>query len=300
MTAHKLPGFVCVGGAKCGTTSLYEYLRGHPGIFLPAQKELHFFSAPDLLQRPNGPRMRSVLDDIVTTEAEYRRHFAGMREGQIGGDISPSYLNSEHAPEAICELLGAPKIIILLRNPVDRMFSQYMHLRRAAREELSFEDALAAENERSAQGWGDMWLYRHSAYAAERVRRYIETFGRDNVLVVISEQMRGDLPATVRTILEFIGVSPDVPLDLTGEFNKSGLPKSKALAKLLDASPFATLAKRLVPRRLGSTVKRRLQEMNTGDRIVLTSERKAQYLGEFADDIRELERVIGRSTGWID
>lgn len=300
MTAQKLPGFVCVGGAKCGTTSLYEYLRGHPEVFLPDQKELHFFSSPDLLQRPNGPRMRSVLADIVTTEDEYRRHFAGMREGQIGGDISPSYLNSGHAPEAIRALLGSPKIIILLRNPVDRMFSQYMHLRRAAREELAFDDALAAEDARSAQGWGDMWLYRHSAHAAGRVRRYIETFQRENVLVVISEQMRDDLSATVRNILEFLGVDPDVELDLTGEFNKSGLPKSKALARMVDTGPLANLAKRIVPRRIGATVKRRLQEMNTGERIVLSREQKAQYLGEFGDDIRELETIIGRPTGWLD
>ena len=300
MTSSKLPQFVCVGGAKCGTTSLFEYLRGHPQIYLPPQKELHYFSATDLMQRPNGPRMRAVLDDIIKTEDAYRKQFAGMKEGQVGGDISPSYLNCPSAPDAIRALLGAPKILIMLRNPVDRMFSQYMHLRRAVREDLDFDHALAAEPQRESEMWGDMWLYRDSAHSADRVRKYFDVFGRGNVKVVLADDMRNDPRAEVRSILRFIDVDPEVSLDLSGEFNKSGLPKSRAIAKLTDASPLANLAKKIIPRRIGGIIKRKLQEMNTGERVVLSNEDRATYLSQFTEEIRQLEQLLGRSTGWLD
>lgn len=298
--AENLPSFVCVGGPKCGTTSLYHYLRGHPDVFLPAQKELHYFAVPDLMERPNGPGMRSVLAGIVKTEADYRKTYRSSPASAVSGDISPSYLTSPAAPQAIKDLLGNPKIIIMLRDPVDRMFSQYMHLRRSAREDLEFEDALAAEPARLAQGWGDMWLYRNGAYSADAVARYFEMFGRDNVMVILATDMRADTRGVMKQVMEFIGVDSSVELDLEGEFNKSGMPKSRVIARMIDASPIATFAKRVIPRELGASIKRRIQEMNTGPRLILSDDKRKEYRAEFAEDTRKLEELIGRSTGWLD
>ncbi len=295
----RLPSFLCVGGAKCGTTSLYEYLRGHPQIYLPKQKELHYFAAPDLLERKGGPGTRWVLESVVKDERDYRSRFADAEQDQIIGDISPSYLNCKGAAARIKSLIPRAKIIILLRNPVDRMFSQYMHLRRAAREKLDFDDALAAEARRDAQGWNDMFLYRQSPRAADSVERYLDLFGPDQVQIILGEELRGDLPGTVSDILGFVGADPDVNLDLSGEFNRSGMPKSRVLGRMIDASPATSLAKKIIPRRIGSVIKRRLQEFNTGERIELPNERRSEYLNWFEDDIRKLERLIGRSTGWL-
>lgn len=298
-SASRLPSFVCIGGAKCGTTSLYEYLRSHPQVYLPDQKELHFFSAPDLLERPNGPGTRWALESVVRDEADYRSRFIDARPDQILGDISPSYLNCDGAAGRIHEMIPDAKIIILLRNPVDRMFSQYMHLRRAAREELEFEDALAAEPRRDAAMWNDMFLYSRSPRAAEGVERYITLFGRERIKILLGEDLRSDLSGAVREILSFIGADPDVELDLSGEFNRSGMPKSKLLGRMLDASPAASLAKRVLPRRLGSLIKQRLQTLNTGNRIELPQDRRSDYAALFRDDIAKLERLIGRETGWM-
>ncbi|QZD92871.1 sulfotransferase [Qipengyuania xiapuensis] len=298
MSGTKLPGFVCVGAAKCGTTSLYHYLKGHPDIFLTEQKELHFFSSEDLLERPNGPGMRYVLEDIIRSEEEYRALFSAVPDNAISGDISPSYLNSPSAPSRIKDLLGDVRIIIMLRDPVDRMYSQYMHLRRAAREDLDFEAALAAEDSRFAQGWGDMWLYRRSAMSADSVERYFDTFGRDNVKVILASEMREDTLGTVMSIQKFIGVAPRSDLDLEGEFNRSGLPKSRLVARALDASPLATFAKKVVPRGIGAAVKRKLQEMNTGERMVLSAEDRAKYASIFSEDTRRLEALLGRELPW--
>ena len=295
----RFPSFLCVGGAKCGTTSLYEYLRDHPQVFLPDQKELHYFSHLDLMANMNGPGTRWALESVITSEDDYLSRFASARSDQILGDISPSYLNSPRAAEAIAAKVPDARIIILLRNPVDRMFSQYMHLRRAAREDLDFEDALLAEPERVRGGWNDMFYYTRSPRAADGVRRYLELFGNDRVKIILGEDLRRDLAGEVRGILQFIGADPDVELDLTGEFNKSGEPKSKLVGRMLDASPLAAVAKRLLPRRLGAVLKQKIQAANTGKRIELPAGQRARYAELFADDVRELEALIGRETGWL-
>lgn len=294
----RLPDFVCVGGAKCGTTSLYEYLRAHPDIFLPNQKELHYFSYPELAQRPEGPGMRSVLKGLIATEEAYRAHYKGVGPSQIAGDISPSYLNESQAPARIKALLGPVRIIIMLRNPVERVISQYMHLRRAAREPLPFVEALAAEPERIAQRWGDMWHYTSSAYAAERTRRYIEAFGSERVLIVLLDDLREEPEATLGQIWRFLGVPENFSIDTTREFNRSGLPRSNLVARLIDASPIANFAKAVLPRRLGALLKRKVQEFNTGGQETIDPELRSKLRGMYQSEVIALEDTIGRKTGW--
>ncbi len=298
MSDNSLPGFVCVGGAKCGTTSLYEYLRRHPEVFLPDQKELHFFSYPELKTRPNGPGMSSVLKGLISSEAQYRSLYREVQAGQIGGDISPSYLNEKNVPQRIVQLLGMVKIIILLRNPVERVFSQYMHLRRAAKEDLTLREAIAAEPQRAVAAWGDMWQYTNSAYASERVQRYIDFFGSHNVLVVLSEELRADPQKQFSFICRHIGISDNIPIDFSREFNKSGIPKYKFIARLIDASPVTNFAKAIIPRRLGSLIKRKIQEINTGNREDFPSDLKRELRELYREEISALERILKRSTGW--
>ncbi len=292
------PGFICVGGAKCGTTSLYEYLRQHPQIFLPDQKELHYFSYPELIMRPEGPGMRAVLNGLCKSEDEYRKHFKHAAVDQLCGDISPSYLIERPAITRIKELLGSPKIIIMLRDPVDRVFSQYMHLRRAAREDLSFEDALNAESDRISANWGDMWHYARSGFYADHVAAYLDAFGSENVLVLLSKDVHADPQAEMIRVFRFLGVNPSVPVDTAEEFNRSGLPKSLLIARLTDASKLANLAKKILPRRLGTKLKRWLQNLNTGEKGDLNTDTKNQLMALYTDDIKKLEALIGRSTGW--
>lgn len=303
MTAHpnaarKLPDFVCVGGAKCGTTSLYEYLRQHPQVFLPDQKELHYFSYPDLATRPEGPGMRTVLSGLIRTEDSYRAQFRQMKANQIAGDISPSYLNEETVPERIHALLGRVKIIVMLRDPVYRVVSQYMHLRRAAREPLDIAAALAAEPERLAAKWGDMWHYTASAFAAERLARYRQRFGTENVLVLLSDEMRADPAETMKRVCAFLNIEREFIFATDREFNRSGAPRSRLVARLVDASPVANFAKRLLPRRLGVVIKRNLQELNTGRKEEIPGEVISALRQLYADEIMALDQALDRPTGW--
>jgi hypothetical protein len=124
----RLPDFLGLGVQKGGTTTLQRLLEQHPDAFLPAAKELHYFS----LHCAEG-------------EAWYRDQFAPARPGQLCGEITPYYLFHPQVPSRVQTLLPEARLIVLLRDPVERVLSQYFHSVRLGLETLPIEEALAAE-----------------------------------------------------------------------------------------------------------------------------------------------------------
>ena len=191
MTA-RAPNFVVIGAAKAGTTSLHGWLSQHPEIFVPAQKELHFFAGPWLRENSNGPGDARVLQDLAPSWDAYLAHYKEAGSARAVGDISPSYFAWWPSRDAIRERLDDPKIILLLRHPVEKAFSQYTHLLRDGRETLSFWDGLQAEPERSAKHYGALWRYLEGASYALPTQRYLEAFGPDRMQVLWFEDLVRD------------------------------------------------------------------------------------------------------------
>src|SRR6267142_1253724 len=161
--SERLPNFIVVGAPKCGTTSLYHYLRQHPQIFLPARKELHYFSFRFMERLLAGPGDSNILATSCRTFEDYAAYYAQASDETARGDISPSYFYFTDVCQEIRERLGNPKIIIMLRDPVQKAFSQYMHLIRDGRETLELNAALAEEPRRIELGYAAMWRYAESS-----------------------------------------------------------------------------------------------------------------------------------------
>jgi hypothetical protein len=128
---RELPDFLVIGAQKAGTTALYAYLRWHPSIAGPFWKEVSFFDR-----------------HWARGEAWYRGQFPLRSSGKVVGEASPSYVFHPLAPKRVFSLVPEVKLIVLLREPGDRAYSQYQHAVALGRETLSFEDALAAEDDR--------------------------------------------------------------------------------------------------------------------------------------------------------
>jgi sulfotransferase family protein len=196
-----LPDFLILGAQKAGTTALYAYLRWHPQITGPSFKEVSFFDR----HYAHGERW-------------YRAHLPIRRSGLVG-EASPSYLFHPLAPERVGRMVPPAKLIALLRNPVDRAFSHYQHEVALGREELSFEDALAREDERMEgeleRMLGDptyfsypWWNYTYAARGryTEQLERWLAAFPRDQLLVLFTEELAADTAGTYRQVLDFLGV----------------------------------------------------------------------------------------------
>jgi len=197
------PHFIGLGTQKGGTTSLYWYLRQHEHVHLPEPKELHYFS----LHGDRGDHW-------------YGNCFRHACPGQVRGEITPYYLFHPHAAERIHALLPQARLIVLLRDPVERALSQYFHARRLGFEHLPLADALAKEAERltgrdtalGTPGAVDTTHQRHSYLSRSRydqqLPRYQELFRPDQLLILRSEDLRDDPEQSLKTVTRFLGLPP--------------------------------------------------------------------------------------------
>lgn len=292
------PKLIIGGTSKSGTTALYYYLRQHPDMCLSAKKELHFFSRHWLEQSAAGPGDRYVLAEIPEAFEEYLEYFSHCDESKIAVDISPSYLFYYQSANEIKKQLSDAKLVFILRNPADKVFSQYMHLVGEGRETLSFSEALEAENERKSKGYSDMWLYRESGFYSDAIEYFQLVLGKTNVKVFYHEEFLRDPAFVLREICVFAGVDDGVEFSPVSGVNRSGIPKSAFIAKLIAPNPLTYLLRRMLPQGLGRVVRKILRDFNAGKKPVLSKELRLALMAEFSDDIRKLELLVGRSNSW--
>jgi hypothetical protein len=196
--------------------------------------------------------------------------------------------------------LGDARIVILLRDPIGKAFSQYMHLVRDGRETLPFFRALEAEAERTRQGWSMIWRYAGSSRYAARVRRYLDAFGPERVRVYRFEDFIADPQATLTDLWTWLGIDPAVRPDTSRAFNASSRPRSRLVASLISKrSPLAAAARALVPAGVRNRVTEAVRGLNAGAKGGV-DEPSAEYLRtQFRDDVTETEALLGRPLGWL-
>lgn len=201
------PSFVILGAQRGGTTSLYRYLGAHPAVRPAARKELHYLTK----HFDRGPDW-------------YRAQFPPTPPGTIAGESTPYYLFHPLAPCRLHAVAPHAKLIVLLRNPVDRAHSHHQLETRRGHETLPFEEAIASEDERLA-GEADRLLaddryvgYNHQHYSylargryVDQLRAWLAVFPRDRVLILRSEDLYRDPAAVVDRATAFLGL-PSVAL----------------------------------------------------------------------------------------
>ena len=296
----KLPTFVVIGASKSGTTSLYFYLRQHPDIYLPKRKELHFFSFPELGLTSFGPGDAAVLSGLCQTWEQYTGYYSDVPDRLAIGDISASYLYYSGSARKIFEKLGLVKLIVIIRNPVDKAYSQYMHLVREGLETLSFPEAIGAEAARRKQGWGDMWRYMESGLCGDRLEEFITVFGKERVKIILFDDFVKNTSSVLTDLFQYLHIDLKVEISTNEIFNRTGLPRSVFISNILrNSSWLKELIKPLIPINLRYKLRNWLTNINTKDKPELPPELYRDLLNNFRDDIAKVEGLIGKPTGWL-
>jgi hypothetical protein len=291
------PNLFVVGDAKCGTTSLFQVFATTPRIGKPHRKEIHYFSSPELLERVRGPGDEAIAASIVRDEAAYLAKFAGIDPAlPLIVDVSPSYLRYPEAAARIEAFAPDAKIVIVLREPAAKVFSQYVHLWAEGRETLPFEEAFEKSAERRAAGYSDMFDYAGGGLYSEAVRVYLDRFGRDRVLVLLFEELVGDYPAARRRLQAFLGVDlPDTPLPRA---NVGGRLRSPLIAAVLGNPSLRRLRETALPPGLRVRISQAIRPWLAVEKPALDPATASRLRRHFAPDVAALERLLGRSTGW--
>lgn len=286
----RLPSFLCIGAPKCATTWLFQCLDEHPDVFVPDFKEINFFTTS-----------RWGHDYDTKGIDYYARLFAAARPEQVIGDFSPNLLQDPFAPERVEALISEARLVLMIRNPMERTRSHYHYVRN--RTHYDGYSLLEILEDPSRDPAGFLWqgLY------GQQLERWLERFSMDQFLVIEAERVRDEPHEVFRSVCAFVGADISfAPSSLRAQTNAARLLRAPALYTLnLRVSRFLashgldglrTQLKRAgVPRLL-----QLLNEVRT-DNPPLSPLEAHELAVFFREDSALLSRLLGRDySGWYD
>ncbi len=296
-----LPNFFIAGAPKAGTTSLYRYLGQHPGIFMSANKEPHYF-AEEIREENYDPALRPGMargkgfGGIVSDWDEYVGLFAGVTSEAAVGEASVCYLWSPSAPGRIAEKIPGPRIVAMLRDPAARAFSQYLHGLGNGAIRWSFREHIERNQRHGSKQLCVHYPFLEFGRYASQIARYREHFGQ-NVWVGLHEDFTARPVELVREICRFLGVTSEFSPDMAERHLQAQVPKSGAIGWLRQSGWWEAAAK-VTPAGLRPLIRRSLirkpgtTRMEAADRQYLVD----YYRGE----TRRLETMLGRDLrAWL-
>jgi len=286
-----LPNFLCLGAPKSGTTSLFEILKQHPEIGLSSFKETHFFDT-DI----NWNKGEKWYSDS---------YFSTLNTKKRIGEFTPSYLSKEICAQRIKDTLeDKVKFVVILRNPIDRAFSHYLHTSRDEYEKLSFIESLSKETERLesfVKEKDDLsyarFCYKDSSMYSSHLKNYFNIFNKEQFCIILFNDFVKNRSSTINKILSFLDLSTEFKMNIDLKINPASEARSVNLKKIMTKkSIIRTLLKYLIPSlSLRQRIKNKIHERNNKAAvkpILTTEERLFCYNNYFKNDIINLEELL--------
>jgi hypothetical protein len=300
-----LPDFFIAGAPKAGTTALHRALSRHPALFLSSVKEPKFFLSPGVRpRRQTGPGDAHSAREWIWRQSRYEALFDGAPSGAQRGESTPFYLYDRAAPARIARAVPRARIVVVLRDPVDRAYSNWMHLWSDGLEPIAdFEAACAAEDERIGAGFAPFWHYRRLGCYGEQLERLFGVFPKEQVCIIHYRDLVHRPQQTLDIICGFLGVEPGldlaVPHENTRRLTRPG-PGTSVLAGVMRAG--AALGAHAPPQFWRAASRPLLWALHRDGipRPELAVAARRRLLAFYADDIIRLERVTDDSySDWL-
>lgn len=275
-----LPDFLVIGAHKGGSTSLWEYLRSHPSIYMPSRKELHFFDRDENWRRG---------------VAWYEQQFAGADGALAVGEASPGYSRSGRwplSPVRAKSVIPEARLVYVLRDPVQRIRSHYLHDRGLGLERRPFARAVLEDGQ-----------YVDASRYASQARRWLEHYPGDRLLLLLSEDLQGDRQATMSRVFAFLGVDSSWQVPAQDFHVTEGKRTRRPALRRLQGSAVLRPVLAAVPATTKARAKWSLARMVDSEvdtsGAELTEDLRAELCARLADDVAELRSLLGEGFhGW--
>jgi hypothetical protein len=295
-----MPNFLIIGAMKAGTTALYSYLKQHPEIYMSPVKEPNFFAFESERLNFSAPQDKKGINRTsITSIDSYRALFLGVTSEKAIGEASHWYLYSPKAPGRIQHHVPKMKLIVVLRDPVERAYSQFLHFIRDGQEPLTdFARALQEEETRIRNNWA-FGRYASRGFYHAQLKRYLDAFDRSQIKIYLYEDFGADAAGVLRDTFRFLGVDDTYLPEMSVRPNVSGVPNNRALHALLTRPKrIKTILKPYLPPSMLRYASE-LRDHNL-DKPQLEQDVRRQMVEMYREDILKLQDVIDRDLSkWL-
>ncbi len=288
------PNLFVIGAQRAGSTSMWRYLRAHPEIYMSEVKEpgfLCFDGGRPVFSHVGDP---TFYDQIVTDSQDYLKLFEAGSEARYRGESSSFYLYFEESRRTLAERYPDARLVVILRDPVDRAWSSYVYLRRLGGETLDdFGKALAAEPTRIEQNYEPLFHYAAASRYLDQLTALFEHFDRSQVHIMTLEHLQSDPAGAMAQLFRFLGIDPDADVGADIQHNSAARSRFPMVDKVLSPG--------FLPQSLADRIPRDLK-----DRAVAIRERSRRtsydvmpdaYRGKLLADIQTDYDKLGSIAG---
>jgi len=298
MQKERWPNLFIVGAPRAGTTSLYQYINEIPQIFISPEKEPNFFNTNTV--RDNG----TIFIHPIRDEDSYLKFFENATDEIYLCEATTHYLFDPECPKLIHNFSPNAKIIITLRDPVEREYSQYkLIFHRTVVDKLDYDKSFLQEIKEQMRDRNNSWepgLRLESGLYTENIKRYIEIFGEGNVKILIFENWINDIKNIMNEILQFLQINYNLENFHGGIYHKSSAwrsPKGNATNYLLKTGYKSKIIKKIIPQSILYNVRDKILTKKENYSKLDTESRKI-LINFYQDDVKKLEKFLGKELPW--
>lgn len=292
-----MPNFLIIGAAKAGTTSLAHYLQQHPQIYMSPRKEPKFFAFENEAVDPRDPANARSITDLST----YRKLFDQVKDEIVIGEVSPIYITSPKAPERIRHHIPDAKLLAVLRNPVDRAYSHFVHMVQKEVEPLTdFMQALD-QPAHEINGFIRQRPYIDFGFYTVQLQRYFALFPPAQIKVCLYDDLQQHPIEFLQDIFRFLQVDADFTPTNLFKYNVSGIPKNRTLNRWLTdrSNPLRAFVKSLVPLGVRQALLKKFQRQNYVQ-VTMPIAARQRLTELYREDILKLQDLIDRDLSiWL-
>lgn len=305
-----MPNFLVIGVVKGGTTSLHHYLSQHPDVYLTPIKETNHFAASDMqhehfsheyaldvsidLQRYFKGGMKELVHIAhVDDPTDYQQLYSQVCGERAIGEISNSYAVCPGAAPAIKAAVPDAKLVIMLRNPITRIWSQYlMNLREGKTANNDFLEEIITDQNQKVRGWGASHLYHELGLYHSQLQHYLKHFSKDQIKVILYEEYRAQPERILKDLFQFLEVTPDVPINTSKQMNTAAMPRFKKLNNLMVQTGVMKSAKNLLGRKARQQLKGLLYSSKNIPKMDAAS--RAYLIDFYHSEVEQLSNFLER------
>ena len=315
--ASRLPNFFLVGAPKTGTTSLCNYLRQHPEIYISPVKEPCYFasemragnftppfassarlSSRNLLKYIEGPMSGPSPGGIVSDGNEYRKLFKNVGVEKAIGEASVCYLWSPTAPANIHAQVPEAKIVVILRDPVERAFSQYLQYAASGLLTSTFRQHIERCLRNTDPAFGPLRPFLEYGLYYHQLKRYLDAFSSARVRIYFYEEAWQSPSSFLQNLFCFLGVDPQFPVDTSVKDLERRAPKAMPLHYLFKKSGLTPATKKLLPPSWQASLRSALFKQKPS--LQLAPQDRLYMIDYYRDDIQKLSSLVGRDfSAWL-